>query len=171
MHAITLRPEAPSDHPAIHALNEAAFGQPDEAELVDALREACPDFLSLVAESNGAIVGHILFTPAHVGKDGVHLEGMGLAPMAVAPEHQRGGIGSALVKAGLDELRANRCPFVIVLGHPKYYPRFGFTPAGTFGIHCQWEVPDEAFMAIELQPGALTPYQGATARYHPAFDG
>ena len=170
MSPVDIRPETPADHAAVHALNAAAFAQPAEADLIDTLRKACEHFVSLVAEVDGVLVGHILFTPAHVEKNGTTLEGMGLAPMAVAPAHQRGGFGSALVNAGLAELRENGCPFVIVLGHPAYYPRFGFTPASTLGIRCQWEAPDEAFMALELTPGALAPFHGAIARYHPAFD-
>jgi len=167
---ITIRPESPGDFDAVRTINEAAFGQPAEAELVDTLRTECGHYLSLAAEVDGAIVGHILFTPAHVASGGATLEGMGLAPMAVAPGHQRSGIGSALVNAGLEQLRADGCPFVIVLGHPGYYPRFGFSPASAIGIRCQWEAPDEAFMVLELKRGALAPFHGSTARYHPAFD-
>lgn len=168
---ITTRTERPEDHAAVRAVNRAAFEQDAEADLVDALRAACPSHLSIVAEVEGVIAGHILFTPAAVEHGGDRLECMGLAPMAVLPGRQRGGIGSALVEAGLARLRGEACPFVIVLGHPGYYPRFGFVPASRFGIRCQWEAPDEAFMAIELTPGVLAGFAGGMARYHPVFDG
>ena len=93
---------------------------------------------------------------------------MGLAPMAVLPGHQRKGIGSELVRAGLAELRERDCPFVIVLGHPEYYPRFGFEPASGHGVKCEWEVPDEAFMILVLDEARL-PEAGGTARYRPEF--
>jgi putative acetyltransferase len=106
-----------------------------EADIVDALRSSCPEALSLVAIQDTHVVGHMLFTPVTI--DGASIVGgMGLAPMAVLPEKQRLGIGSRLVRAGLEQLRHVGCPFVIVLGHPEYYPRFGFLPASRFGLSC-----------------------------------
>ena len=126
--------------------------------------------LSLVAEDQGNIVGHILFTPVTVDRDGHQVTGMGLAPMAVAPNRQRQGIGTALIEHGLGLLRQRGCPFVIVLGHPEYYPRFGFERASRHGLACQWEgVPDEAFMALILDPEALRDVSGI-ARYRDEFD-
>jgi putative acetyltransferase len=126
--------------------------------------------LSLVATSDDSIVGHILFSPATIEHDGNVLEGMGLAPMAVSPEYQRQGVGSALVESGLKTLRARSCAFVIVLGHPDYYPRFGFELASKHGIECQWEgVPDEAFMALILDEAAMEGVSGV-ARYRDEFD-
>ena len=93
---------------------------------------------------------------------------MGLAPMAVLPARQRGGIGSALVRAGLDACRQLGCTAVVVLGHPAYYPRFGFQPASRFALGCEYDVPDEAFMALEVEPGSLVGKAG-TIRYHRAF--
>jgi putative acetyltransferase len=93
---------------------------------------------------------------------------MGLAPMAVLPAEQRRGVGSALVQAGLDRCRQLPCGAVVVLGHPAYYPRFGFSPASRFGVTCEYDVPDEVFMAMELEPGFLRDKPG-TIRYHPAF--
>ena len=93
---------------------------------------------------------------------------MGLGPMAVAPEHQRAGVGSALIRAGLDACRALDRSAVVVLGHATYYPRFGFVPASTFGLACEYDVPDEVFMALELVPCALSDVSGTT-RYSPAF--
>ena len=163
---IEIRRERPDDMAAVHRLNEAAFDTPAEALLVDKLRDACADHLSLVAVADGAVVGHILFTPAVLGE----ARGMGLAPMAVLPGRQREGIGSRLVAHGLESLRAERCPFVIVLGHPEYYPRFGFERASAHRIACQWEgVPDEAFMILAWDEDAL-PADGGVARYRDEFD-
>jgi putative acetyltransferase len=116
---------------------------------VDKLRQICSSRISLVAISNDQIVGHILFTPIVIhGKERI-VQGMGLAPMTVLPEFQRQGIGSRLVKAGLDVIEKTKYPFVIVLGHPTYYPRFGFVPASRYGITSEYEnVPDEAFMIL-----------------------
>ena len=141
---IEIREERAGDEAAIRRVTTEAFGQPDEAEIVDALRKNGADRLSLVALDGDDVVGHILFTPATLE----HVEGMGLAPMAVLPGRQRDGIGSELVRRGLDELRERDCPFVIVLGHPEYYPRFGFERASARGIRCKWEASDEAFMIL-----------------------
>jgi putative acetyltransferase len=166
---ITIRSEGPEDAAGIRALNERAFGQCTEADLVDALRRTCEDRLSLVAEDPG-IVGHILFTPAIVESAGRRVVGMGLAPMAVIPERQRQGIGSALVTRGLSLLRDRGCSFVIVLGHPTYYPRFGFERASARGLTCQWPgVPDEAFMVLILDPNAMNGVSGVV-QYRPEFD-
>ena len=148
-------------------MNVAAFPAPDEADLVEALRAEAEPIVSLVAEDDGVIVGHILFSP--VTLDGhSELKLMGLAPMAVLPDLQRGGIGSALVKAGLEACRQLGSIGVIVLGHAAYYPRFGFVPASRFCIDSEYEVPDESFMAMELTPGALAGKSGR-ARYHAVF--
>lgn len=164
----SIRAERPIDVAAIHAVNAAAFPTADEADLVDALRAAADPYLSLVAEVDGKVVGHILFTPV-THADHPKLKLMGLAPMAVHPDHQRTGIGSALVRAGLEACRDLGMLGVVVLGHPDYYPRFGFRPAGTtFGISSAYDVPDEVFLALELVEGALTGCSGCVA-YHPAF--
>lgn len=162
---VTIREERPGDEASVRHVNVEAFSSPDEADLVDALRDACPHRLSLVAvDEGGTIVGHILFTPARLGD----VEGMGLAPMAVAPGHQRGGIGSRLVEAGLADLRARGCPYVIVLGHAEYYPRFGFERASAHGIRCKWDVPDDVFMILKLDPSKLEGITG-TAHYRDEF--
>jgi putative acetyltransferase len=167
---IDIREERAGDMPAVRSLNERAFGQPIEADLIDNLRRGCPGLLSLVAEDGKRIIGHILFSPAVVENPKGPVTGMGLAPMAVLPERQRQGIGSAMVERGLDILRARGCPFVIVLGHPPYYPRFGFEPAARRGLKCQWDgIPDEAFMVMVLDPEAMAGVSG-TARYRPEFD-
>ena len=148
---LTIRHEYPNDVSAIHRLNQLAFEGDTEANIVDALRANCDPLLSLVAVSDEQIIGHILFSPATIEtKEGI-VTGMGLAPMAVHPEFQRQGVGTNLVEQGLDELRTQDIPFVIVLGHPDYYPRFGFELASRHDIRCQWEgVPDEAFMVLLL---------------------
>jgi putative acetyltransferase len=167
---ISIRPEEPKDHTAVRAINLAAFEGGPEADLVDALRSSCPDHLSLVAEEGGRVVGHILFTPVVVECSENRIEGMGLAPMAVTPERHRCGVGSQLVSHGLEVLQKRSCPFVVVLGHPEYYPRFGFERASAFALRSQWDgVPDEAFMVKVFDRGAL-PDGGGVARYRDEFD-
>ena len=167
---ISIRAERSDDIGAIHTINEIAFGGSAEADLVDALRIACPDALSLVAVSDDQVVGHILFTPVTLQDEPGAPRGMGLAPMAVVPERQRQGIGSLLIKAGLEILRQRACPFVIVVGHPEYYPRFGFVPASRHGLVCQWEgVPDDTFMVLILDDAPMAGVSGI-ARYRDEFD-
>lgn len=166
---ITVRPERPEDVAAIRAVNEAAFGQSAEADITDALRFASPDVLSLVALSEETIVGHIFFSPVKVEGGSRTIQGMGLAPMAVLPERQRQGIGSRLFEAGLRILRKQDCPFVIVLGHPGFYPRFGCALASRCGLTCQWEgVPDEALMVLVFDEAAMAGVTGV-ARYRDEF--
>ncbi len=165
-----IRVERPEDVAAIRCVNELAFGRPEEADVVDCLRQADVRFVSLVAEGAGAIVGHILFTPATIEHAEQPVIGMGLAPLAVVPERQRQGIGSSLVRWGLELLRDDGCPFVIVLGHAEYYPRFGFERASAYGLTCQWPgVPDEAFMVLVFDPEAMRDVTGV-ARYCDEFD-
>jgi len=164
---MNFRNETEKDIPAVHKLNEAAFGSSTEATLVDALRKQAQPFISLVAEEDGVILGHILFTPVSLSGH-PELRVMGLAPMAVMPGRQRQGIGSALVRAGLAQCRVLGFGAVVVLGHPTYYPRFGFVPASRFGMRCEFEAPDEAFMALALQPDVLHGKNG-TIHYLAAF--
>jgi len=167
---VTVRKEKPEDIKQIYSVNEQAFGVSTEAEIVDALRENCPGTLSLLAEDDGEIIGHIFFSPAEIEWMGKVIRGMGLAPMAVRPDRQRQGIGSQLVKAGLEILEEQGCPYVIVLGHPGFYPKFGFEPASKYGLTCQWEgVPDEAFMVIVMEPSSLLGVKGV-AKYRDEFD-
>lgn len=166
---LTIRPERADDASSVRHVNERAFGQPAEANLVDTLRRSCEGALSLVAD-DGTVVGHILFTPVVIEGTGPPVAGMGLAPMAVSPGCQRRGIGSHLVRRGLDLLRERGCPFVVVVGHPEYYPRFGFEPASKHGLLSQWEgMPDAAFMAVILDPRAMAGVSGV-ARYLDAFN-
>jgi putative acetyltransferase len=162
-----IRAEEQRDWVAVHAVNVSAFETPAEANLVDTLREQAQPFISLVAEDNGAILGHIMFSPVSLaGHPALRI--MGLAPMAVAREHQRKGIGSALVRAGLEQCKQLGFGAVVVLGHPAYYPRFGFSPSARFGIGCEYEVPEEVFMLLELQADFLRGASGK-AKYHAAF--
>ena len=158
---INVRVERPEDIPQIRMINEQAFGQTAEAGIVDTLRASCPGCLSMVAEDEQGLAGHIFFSPAVIENAGGRIEGTGLAPMAVLPNRQRQGIGSALVKCGLELLRMKGSPFVIVLGHPAFYPRFGFEIASTRGLSCQWKgVPDEAFMVLVMDDQVLDGVSG-----------
>ncbi len=165
---MNIRDERPGDEPAIFAVNEAAFGRPDEARLVDALRNAGAAIVSLVAEVDGEIVGHILFSEVTLDPPRPVIDMVGLAPVAVRPGLQRGGIGSALIEEGLRRCGKLGYGAAVLLGHPSYYPRFGFLPAHRFGLRCEFPSPPEAFMAIELAPGGLDG-EPATVHYHPAF--
>jgi putative acetyltransferase len=166
---MTIRHERPEDGAQVRAVNELAFDQRLEADLVEKLRQACPDALSLVAEDD-AVVGHILFTPVVIDSAERRVVGMGLGPMAVHPDRQRQGIGSQLVTRGLDLLRERPCPFVVVVGHPDYYPRFGFEPASRYGLVSQWEgIPDAAFMVLVLDAPAMAGVSGV-AKYRDEFN-
>jgi putative acetyltransferase len=162
-----IRSEEPKDRSAIRAVHEAAFGTSLEADIVDALRAKPKSLISLVAETEGEIIGHILFSPVSLA-DQPHALLMGLGPLAVAPEHQRQKVGSALVRRGLELCRDRGYAAVVVLGHAEYYPRFGFVPASQYGIRSRYDAPDEAFMAVELQPRALRDVSGEVA-YDEAF--
>ena len=165
---VIVRPEEDRDHLAIYAITSAAFDGGEEADLIDRLRQTADPFISLVAEVEGRVVGHILFTPVSFTGPAGASPGIGLAPMAVAPGLQRRGIGSALVERGLEACREAGHQAAVVLGHPEYYPRFGFDRASAHGIRWEIEVPDEAFMVLELVPGALEGRSGVV-HYHPEF--
>jgi putative acetyltransferase len=163
-----IRGERPEDIAAIHEVHELAFGRPAEADLVDALRASRKAMLSLVAVEDDRIVGHILFSPVTMDAAERMFPAVGLAPMAVLPERQRRGIGSQLVKAGLLECRNAGYECVVVLGHPTYYPRFGFVPASRYGLKSEYEVPDEAFMVLAWHEGVLQDRRGVI-RYQSEF--
>jgi putative acetyltransferase len=169
---MTIRREHPSDSASIRRVHELAFGRANEADLVDAIR-ASPGYLpelSLVAELEGLIVGHVMFSRVEVLDGGRPVETLALAPLAVLPSHQRQRVGSRLVTEGIHRARNLGFRSVVVLGHPDYYPRFGFLPAETSGILSPWEEPCPALMALALVPGGLEGIRG-TLRYPPAFDG
>lgn len=161
---IVIRPEQAADHAAIREIHRQAFGQDLEGAIVDALRANGAAQVSLVASDGDHLVGHILYSPAHVGG----IAGAALGPMAVLPDYQRQGIGSRLVEAGNEQLRDAGCPFIVVVGHPEFYPRFGFTPARSAGLSCEWEVPDEAFMALILDEARMGGVRGVVS-YQPEF--
>ncbi len=148
---ILIRKEIPTDIPDIRRLNDLAFHGPVEGSIVDALRERCPDVLSLVAVQGGRIVGHLFFSPVEInGITGT--EAMGLGPMAVLPKFQRKGIGKALINEGIRMLEQSGCAVVVVLGHTEYYPQFGFVPASQYGLKSQWEgIPADVFMVRFLK--------------------
>lgn len=165
-----IRMETTEDGSAIRVVNRAAFGRAGEGELVDALRAAGAVICSLVADEAGEVVGHVLFSRAVLEDRGVHTAVAGLGPVAVLPVHQGRGVGSALIVAGLTICREKGYDLAVVLGHPAYYPRFGFRPARPLGIRWEHDAPEEAFMVMELQPGTLAGRRGII-RYRPEFDG
>jgi putative acetyltransferase len=169
---ILIRAETFQDHQSIRRVNEFAFVRRNEADLVDALRANARPYVSLVAVVDEQIIGHIFFSPVSLESDAELEAGaftvMGLAPLAVLPEHQNRGIGSELVREGLRECLCIGEEIVVVLGHPKYYPRFGFVPASSKGLRSEYDVPDEVFMVAELSEGALNGRSGLV-KYHPEF--
>jgi putative acetyltransferase len=166
---IEIRYERSDDIDEIRSLNDNAFGQPVEGRIVDKLRKSCKEILSLVAISNNKVVGHILFSPVTIERKSGIIEGMCLGPMAVLPELQNQGIGTKLIKEGLRIINNTICPFVIVLGHERYYPRFGFQRASKYGLKSQWEgVPDEAFMVTILNDSVMKRVSGIV-RYRDEF--
>jgi putative acetyltransferase len=165
---IRIREEQSEDIPVIREVNKRAFGQPQEADIVDELRRNCNDLLSLVAVAQDQVVGYILFSPATIESEDRIVRGVGLAPMAVLPECQRKGVGAKLIRTGITRLESKGCPFVIVLGHAEYYPRFGFEPASRYRVRSEWEVPDDAFMILILNKSKMQGISGL-ARYRPEF--
>lgn len=162
-----IRTEEPSDREAVRHVNETAFGGPTEADLVEALHRGGATVAALVAELNGEVVAHILFSPVSV-EPSTTKQLVGLGPMAVVPDFQKRGIGTQLVREGLERCRSAGADAVVVLGHAGYYPRFGFQPAHAFGLRCEYDVTPEAFMALELVSNSLDGVSGLV-RYHPAF--
>ncbi|MBD2677106.1 MULTISPECIES: GNAT family N-acetyltransferase [Nostoc] len=166
---MNIRRETLTDYPAVAQINTLAFGQDNEAKLVEIIRHSdryIPE-LSLVAEIEGMVAGHILFSYIDLANEQT-LQVLGLAPLAVHPEFQRQGIGSALIKAGLEIAQANKEAVVIVLGHPEFYTRFGFQPSVIYGIESPFPVPEEFFMVKPLQ-SYHEKYKGKVV-YPPAFN-
>lgn len=168
---ITIRQEQPADFQAVYEINKQAFGQEAEAKLVDALRnsDAFVPELSLVAELDNQLGGHILFTKIKIVNGDLAHESLALAPMAVKEAYQKQGIGGKLIREGLKRTAALGFVSVIVLGHEHYYPKFGFESASKWRIKAPFDVPDEVFMAIELIPNALENISG-TVQYPKEFD-
>jgi putative acetyltransferase len=167
-----IRAEHPADIEAIYQVNAIAFGRSHEAELVDRLR-GLPQTLSLVAVEGDAIVGHICFSPVTLegGVEGVDADGqlfLGLGPVAVRPDCQRQGVGTQLIHQGVEHCRQRGGAAIVVLGDPLFYARFGFIPAEEKGLRCEYRVPEGAFRALELKPGALENCRGLV-RYRPEF--
>lgn len=163
--AVVMRRESPEDVVGIREVVRAAFGRDGEADLVDALRRAGALTLSAVALSENRVVGHVGFSLITIGESGA---GLALAPVAVAPDWQRRGVGSALIRWSLEECRGLGHGMVIVLGEPEYYSRFGFVAAARFGIECPFAVPAEVFMALELS-AARAPR--GMVKYRQEFEG
>ena len=164
---MNVRPEVAADHEAIRHVNRLAFDQDDEVRLVDALRDGGYVRLSLVAEQGGQIVGHILFSDLPISTEAGAVPALALAPMAVLPQFQRQGVGSALVRSGLDECRRRGHQIVVVLGHPHFYPRFGFSPKLAASLDSPFS-GRESFMVVELVPGAMDSVTGKV-QYPPPF--
>lgn len=163
---MTIVEETPAHHAQVRATVAAAFGRDEEADLVERLRADGLVRLSLVALEGGEVAGHVLFATLAVEVDGKEVDAVSLAPVTVRPDRQRRGIGSALIRAGLDRLRAAGCGAVVVLGHPDYYPRFGFSAPLARKLASPF--PGDAFMALELTEGALSGRAGSV-RYPDAF--
>jgi putative acetyltransferase len=167
---VTVRDEAPADVDAVRDVVTCAFEQPAEAILVDALRKAGRATISLVAERDGRVVGHVLFSPVTLAEAPHAPFASGLAPLAVLPEHQKHGVGSALVRAGLARCRSAGHAFVVVLGSPTYYGRFGFVDAERYRLHSEYHVPPGVFQALEIAPHGLSGMSGLV-RYSEEFAG
>jgi putative acetyltransferase len=163
-----IRCESSADYAAIAEVNILAFGQENEARMIEEIRcsQGYIPELSLVAEVDGTIVGHILFSYIDL-IDQESLKVLALAPLAVIPQFQRRGIGSALVQAGLEKANAIKEALVIVLGHPHFYTRFGFQPSVNYKITSPFQVPEDVFMVKPLQ-SYQEKYQGKVI-YPPAF--
>lgn len=163
-----IRQETELDFDQIMEVNSLAFDRESEAHLVNQLREEAYPFISLVAEGEDGIYGHIAFSPCTLDT-APEINIVGLAPMSVLPDFQHSGIGSALIEAGIQRCKDHDIDAIIVLGHSDYYPKFGFRPASYYGLSCEYDVPSELFMVLELRHGALNHLSG-TIQYHPAFN-
>lgn len=163
-----IRPETAADFDAIRHVNREAFAGENEAKLVDALRAAGHVRLSLVAEIDGTVVAHVLFSDLAIVSEAGSVPALALAPMAVLPAYQKQGIGSALIRAALEMCRERGHQIVIVLGHTHYYPRFGFSRQLASGLESVYA--GESFMALELTPDALKNITGRVV-YAPPFEG
>lgn len=164
---ISLRPATPEDYPEIRYLLERAFEQRNEADLVEALRAGGFAALELIAESGGALAGHIFYSPVSLSDGARSVRAAALAPLAVHPDYQRRGIGGALVHMSIPMLAHSGFETLLVLGHPDYYPRFGFSAEAAANILHPFP-PGPHFMALELAPGVLDNFRGRLV-YPPPF--
>lgn len=160
-----IRKERPDDVATVREVNQRAFGQDQEANIVDALRTNGGALLSLVATVNGQVVGHIMYSPLTVAEN---VNGVALGPMAVLPEYQRQGLGTRLIEAGNRKIKDAGYSFIIVVGHAQYYRRFGFRPAKKYGIKSEWDLPDEVFMLLVLNEEKMQGVSGL-AKYRLEF--
>ncbi len=163
-----IRPECEADYPDVRRIHEQAFGRTAEAEVVEYLRPKMSTLLSLVALRRGQPVAHAFFTRVVIECESGYNRGVGLAPLAVLPEHQGTGLGTDLVRHGIAALKDRRHGVLVVLGEPAFYARFGFRPANTFGLKCSYDVPPECFLALPLDTGYCG--GGGLVRYPAAFD-
>lgn len=162
-----IRSETENDWSAIYDLNVLAFDTKAEADLVNSLRKCATPYISLVAIIEDEVVGHIMFTPVEL-TDYPAVSMMGLAPMAVKENFRGVGVGSKLVTSGVEACEKLGAGAIVVLGHTNYYPIFGFQPASKFKLSCEYDVPDEVFMALELMPEYLSSKSGVV-KYHETF--
>ena len=167
MSKLNITKEKPNEIQQIRKINLLAFETTTEADLVDRLRDSGIPIISLVAEIGDKLVGYILFTP--MTSDNSDIKIAGLAPMAVLPEYQNNGIGSALVEKGLEYCADEKYEAVAVLGHPNYYPKFGFIPSTRFDLISEYDVPKEVFMVKELVSHSLSKVSGVI-KYHEEFN-
>jgi len=158
---IAIRPERPEDSAAVTSINDHAFAGTDESGLIGAIKQSGRPVISLIACSDDIPLGHIFFSPIQIHSEGPTIAALALAPMAVLPAFQRRGIGTLLVEAGLKECARQGCQVVVVVGHPTFYSRFGFTPANNMGLRSVYSSAGDAFMALELSKGVLA---GRTGR-------
>ncbi len=164
---LSIRPEGPTDSDAIRRVLEAAFPDVFESRLVALLRAGGHLLISLLAEEDESVVGHVAFSPVRIDGEAAEGIGVGLAPLAVLPDHQRRGIGGRLVREGLAACERAGYGFVVLLGEPAYYRRFGFDRADQKGLANEYGA-DEAFMVLELRDGAI-PERGGMVRFGPEF--
>ncbi len=160
-----IRPATPADFPAVRQVERHAFGQDDEANLVEQLRADGDALVELVAATDIAIQGHILYSPLAIMRGGETLRAAALGPVAVLPAFQKSGIGGELIRAGTARCAELGCVAIIVLGHAEYYPRFGFSPKFAESLQAPFSGPH--FMALEIEPGALA--AGGKVQYAKAF--
>lgn len=166
---LTIRIERSSDHAAVYEVNRLAFGRVEEADLIERIRSLTSEIISMVAVLGDLIVGHVLFSPVTVQTNPSETAALGLGPVAILPDYQRQGHGTRLTEVGLRQCKLSGCKVVFVLGHPEYYPRFGFRPSANGGFFFKNHEFDPYFFFLELEPGASSELSGEVC-YLPPFD-